>query len=258
MPSTSTLSRPALAAALACLLAGAAPATEPTYGAFDAMGVKIRYVTQGAGEPVVLVHGLYASAALNWQLPGIFATLAKDHHVIAIDLPGHGGSDKPAGDDAYGVQLAEDVVLLMDHLKVPKAHVVGYSLGGMITLKLMTLHPDRVLSGTLGGMGWLQEGGRNQKTWERMRNRESGTQTGLIPGIAKLAVTEDALKAIKLPVAVICGDRDVVYRLYVDPLKAVRKDWPVVDIAGAGHLDCIVNKEFRAAIVVWLDKNRQK
>ena len=81
--------------------------------------------------------------------------------MIALDLPGHGGSDKPEKPEAYGPQMAEDVVLLMDHLKIKKAHIVGYSLGGMITVKLLTLHPDRVLSATVGGMGWVQDGGRN-------------------------------------------------------------------------------------------------
>jgi len=87
---------PATGFALACLLIGpAAPAADPAVSTFDANGVKIRYVVQGTGEPVVLVHGLAASAAMNWQFPGIMAALAKDHQVIALDLPGHGGSDKP-------------------------------------------------------------------------------------------------------------------------------------------------------------------
>src|SRR5262245_25453173 len=148
--------RAVFATALLGLVVGRVTADEPSVGTFDAKGVKIRYVTQGSGEPVVLIHGLHSSAAGNWQFPGIFTTLAKDHQVIALDLPGHGGSDKPDDVAAYGVQMAEDVVLLMDHLKVPKAHVIGYSLGGMITVKLLTLHPDRVLSAVVGGMGWVR------------------------------------------------------------------------------------------------------
>jgi serine-type D-Ala-D-Ala carboxypeptidase len=53
--------------------------------------------------------------------------------------------------------------LLLDQLNIKKAHIVGYSMGGIVALKFISEHPDRVLSGTLGGMGWLPEGGGLQK-----------------------------------------------------------------------------------------------
>src|SRR5438046_3215341 len=99
---------------------------------FDAQGVKIHYLVAGQGEPVVLIHGLNASAEINWNLPGVVAELTKDHHVIALDLRGHGRSDKPQGEDAYGLAVVEDVVHLLDHLHIQRAHIVGYSLGGMV------------------------------------------------------------------------------------------------------------------------------
>jgi pimeloyl-ACP methyl ester carboxylesterase len=245
--------------AVALLLVTAAPAAEPTVGTFDAKGVRIRYIVEGSGEPVVLVHGLGANVELNWRIPGILSALAKNHQVIALDLPGHGGSDKPEKPEAYGVQMAEDVVLLMDHLKIKKAHVVGYSLGGMITVKLLTLHPDRVISATIGGMGWVQEGGRNLGLREGMPAREGGGPLGeVVRGMVKLAVTETALKAIQVPTTVIVGDQDPFKRRAVDPLRKVRPDWTVVEIKDAGHLACILKKDFTAAIVAWLEKNRQK
>jgi pimeloyl-ACP methyl ester carboxylesterase len=244
---------------LACLVAARAAAVEPIVGTFDAKGVKIRYVVQGTGEPVVLIHGLSASALLNWQLPGIMPTLAKDHQVIALDLPGHGGSDKPTKPEAYGPQMAEDVVLLLDHLKIKQAHVVGYSLGGMITVKLLTLHPDRVLSAAVCGMGWVQDGGRNLTSAGRIQVREDIGSFGMVVNsMGKLAVTEADLKAVKGPVTVIVGDQDPLKRRTVDPLRAVRKDWPVVEIADANHMTCVMKKDFTAAIVAWLEKNRQK
>src|SRR5262245_35470453 len=136
----------------------AASAADVAPHTFDSAGVRIAYVEAGSGEPVVLVHGLYSSAEMNWVLPGTFARLAEHRHVIALDLRGHGRSDKPTAEDAYGQPMVEDVVRLMDHLAIPKAHVVGYSLGGIIVMKLMVDHPDRVISGTLGGMGWLRDG----------------------------------------------------------------------------------------------------
>jgi pimeloyl-ACP methyl ester carboxylesterase len=247
------------ALAFAVVLAAGAPAAEPTAGSFDAKGVKIHYVEQGTGEPVVLVHGYCASAYLNWQLPGVFAALAKDYHVIALDLPGHGGSDKPETPEAYGPQMAEDVVLLMDHLHIPKAHVVGYSLGGMITVKLLTLHPDRLLSATIGGMGWVRDNGRNLGLPERMSVREGGGALAVVLStMGKLAVTEEALKAVKVPVTVVIGDQDRFKRATVGPLRQVRPDWPVVEVKGANHMSCIFKKDFTDAIAAWLAKNRQK
>jgi pimeloyl-ACP methyl ester carboxylesterase len=254
----SSRNRAVFAALVACLFVGRAVADEPTVGTFDAKGVTIRYEIEGEGEPVVLVHGLMASADLNWRIPGIMQVLAKDHRVIAIDLPGHGGSDKPEKTDAYGVQMAEDVALLMDHLKITKAHIVGYSLGGMITVKFLTLHPDRVLSATVGGMGWVQDGGRNLGLRPGLPSREGGGALSyVIRGMGKLSVTEDELKAIKVPVTVVIGEQDSLKRT-VPPLRKVRPDWPVVEVAGANHLTCIFRKEFTGAIVTWLEKNRQK
>jgi pimeloyl-ACP methyl ester carboxylesterase len=107
-------------------LHGAAAVADPTVDStFDAHGVKIHYVVEGTGEPVVLIHGLHASAEINWRLPGVLTAIAKDQKVIALDLPGHGRSDKPDNEDAYGLALVEDVALLLDHLKIDKAHIVG-------------------------------------------------------------------------------------------------------------------------------------
>ena len=78
---------------------------------------------------MVLIHGLYSSARINWQLPGTLAALAEDHQVIALDLPGYGRSDRPSAAAAYGLQWVEDIVLLLDRLNIGKVHIVGYSMG---------------------------------------------------------------------------------------------------------------------------------
>src|SRR5207248_1249308 len=103
-----------------------------------------------------------------------------------------------------------------DHLDIQKAHLAGYSMGGLITLKFATLHPERVRSAVLGGMGWLREGSRLQEFWQRLPMRE--TNIGETPpacprSFAALAITEKQLKGIELPVSIIVGDRDPVRRL---------------------------------------------
>jgi pimeloyl-ACP methyl ester carboxylesterase len=254
------MKRSVLAAGLATILVwvSRAVAEQPAASAFNAHGVTLRYYVRGSGEPVILVHGLMASAKLNWDIPGITAAIAKDHQVIALDLPGHGASDKPETVDAYGMQMAEDVILLMDHLRLKKAHVVGYSLGGMITVKLLTLHPDRVLSATVGGMGWVRDGGHNLGLGDRVPLRDDGGPLGAcVKGMGNLAVTAAEVKAIKVPTTVIIGDQDPLKRT-VEPLRDLRPDWPVVEIKSANHLSCIWKKEFAGEIVTWLAKNRQK
>lgn len=238
--------------------AGAAPvlAEQPTSHTFHAKGVKIHYLTAGQGETVVLIHGLYSSAEINWSINGVVAELAKDHQVIALDMPGHGRSDKPETDDAYGVQIVEDVILLLDRLQVKKAHIVGYSLGGMVALKLLATHEDRAISGTLGGMGWFREGSGLQHFWERIPARQGApVPSAFLRNVGKLAVSEQELRRIRAPVEVLVGDRDPVRGLYVRPLEQVRKDWPVVEIADAGHMNCIMKRQFRDQLAGWVRKN---
>ena len=89
---------------------------------FDSKGVSIQYTVEGQGEPVVLIHGLTSSARLNWGAPGIIAALAKNFQVIAMDVRGHGGSDKPKEETAYvepeEVSLVADPVV--SHMNAPQ------------------------------------------------------------------------------------------------------------------------------------------
>jgi len=57
---------------------------------------------------------------------------------------------------------------------------------------------------------------------------------------------------------VIVGDRDPVKRLYVAPLQRVRKDWAVIEIGDAGHLNCVVKAQFKEEIAEWLDKQARR
>ncbi|MGH9221259.1 MAG: alpha/beta fold hydrolase [Vicinamibacterales bacterium] len=113
---------------------------------FDSSGVRIRYVEQGQGPAIVLMHGYTGTLDRHFIANGVFANLAKDHRAIAIDLRGHGKSGKPVTASEYGPQMAIDVVRLLDHLKIQRAHVLGYSLGAMIAGRLATLHPERLIS----------------------------------------------------------------------------------------------------------------
>ncbi len=127
-------------------------------GSFDSNGTRIHYHEQGKGDAVVLIHGFSLSAAEMWlNNPAVetqFASfLAKDFRVIALDLRGHGQSAKPHDRSQYGVAMAEDVIRLLDHLEIPKAHILGYSLGASVAGKVMVSHPQRCLSVIFAGGG---------------------------------------------------------------------------------------------------------
>ena len=113
-------------------------------------GVKIHYYVMGKGTPVILIHGYTGTAWGNWFSNGIAQALAKNHLVVALDCRNHGKSDKPVPN---GSGKAQDVVELMDHLKIKKAHFHGYSMGGGITGQLLTMIPDRFISAAFGGSG---------------------------------------------------------------------------------------------------------
>ena len=135
---------------LSLLSAGAALAEERF---FDSAGVRVRYVDAGAGTPVVLVHGFTGTIERAWINTGVLADLARDYRVIAFDLRGHGRSSKPHDPKAYE-DIGLDVIRLLDHLQIEQAHVVGYSLGGIIAAKLLTTHSGRFLSAVLGGAAY--------------------------------------------------------------------------------------------------------
>ena len=128
---------------------------------FDSNGVPIHYTVDGEGPPVVLVHGFAVNSVLNWRLMGVIDALAKGFQVIAMDCRGHGLSGKPHAPDQYGVEMAEDVVRLMDHLQIEKAHLAGYSMGGAIALTLAVTHPKRFWSVAGCGSGWYRAGTRD-------------------------------------------------------------------------------------------------
>ncbi|HEX2332088.1 MAG TPA: alpha/beta fold hydrolase [Burkholderiales bacterium] len=120
---------------------------------FDSAGVRIHYLDQGAGPAVMLIHGFTASIESSWIDTGVLPDLARDHRVIALDLRGHGKSDKPRDPRAYD-ELGLDVIRLLDHLGIERAHVVGYSLGGIVVAKLLTTHPERFVTAVLGGAAY--------------------------------------------------------------------------------------------------------
>ncbi len=247
---------------------------------FDSNGVKIRYLVEGKGEPVLLIHGFTASVEGNWKSPRIVEELAKNYQVIALDNRGHGKSDKPHDAKQYGLEMVEDAVRLLDHLKIPKAHIVGYSMGAVITAKLLATHPDRFLTATLGGHGGLREGG-DMSFYENMaQDLEQGKGIGLLiarltpagrpkpteeqiktintmllatndakalaavaRGFKELTVSSDKLQANQVPTLALIGELDPLKEA-VDALKGKMSNLTIVVIKDSDHRSAFTKPEF--------------
>jgi pimeloyl-ACP methyl ester carboxylesterase len=117
--------------------------------------VEIAFLDEGEGEPIVLIHGFASNKEVNWVAPGWVTTLRRaGRRVIALDNRGHGQSTKLYEPAAYhSAIMAQDVRALLDHLALPHADVMGYSMGARIAAFLALADPQRVRAAVLGGLG---------------------------------------------------------------------------------------------------------
>lgn len=252
---------------------------------FDSGDVPLHYTDEGAGTPVVLLHGFAVNADLNWRLPGLTRALARSYRVIALDLRGHGLSAKPHDPERYGFAMAADVIALLDHLGLDKVHLVGYSLGGIIALKLATTHPDRLLTASPLGAGWERPGdstflaamggiadaleaGRGvpplsaslggsreppgwlHTAWVRVMTRylnDGAALAAMVRGIRGLTTEEEELDQIAIPVCSIVGSEDPM-KPGVDAMLGRVRDHSVVIIEGVDHLGAVRSRELTMAL----------
>jgi pimeloyl-ACP methyl ester carboxylesterase len=113
--------------------------------------IRIHYEVEGDGPPLVLLHGGLNDLRVWYDL-GYIESLKNDYRLILIDLRGYGASDKPHDSRAYEMKLlVDDIVAVLDDLKVGKAHLLGYSLSGRICFGAAKYAPERFHSFIIGG-----------------------------------------------------------------------------------------------------------
>lgn len=113
----------------------------PTTGYAPVNGLRMYYEIHGSGEPVVLLHGAFMTIPLNWT--GWIDELSKTRKVIAVEMQGHGRTaDIPR--EPTSENLADDVAALLQYLRIPRADLIGYSMGGRVAMDVAVRHPDRV------------------------------------------------------------------------------------------------------------------
>jgi pimeloyl-ACP methyl ester carboxylesterase len=140
---------------------------KPTTGYAPVNGLEMYYEIHGEGDPIVLLHGAFMTITNNWKSPwGNGATdwiteLSKTRKVIAVEMQGHGRT-ADIDRDITPENLADDVAALLDYLKIPKADIIGYSLGGGAALQCAIRHPKKVrkaiiISYAFRTDGWVKE-----------------------------------------------------------------------------------------------------
>jgi len=114
---------------------------KPTTGYAPVNGINMYYEVHGNGEPVVLLHGAFMTITNNWD--GWISELSKTRKVIAVEMQGHGRTADVPRDITYE-NLADDVAALLNYLKIPRADIIGYSMGGAVAMECAIRHPDKV------------------------------------------------------------------------------------------------------------------
>ena len=238
--------------------------------------VEIAYLDEGEGDPIVLVHGFASNEETNWVMPGWTTTLRRDNRrVIALDNRGHGQSTKlydPA--DYHTDIMAGDVAALIEHLDLPRADLMGYSLGSRISAVLAARRPELVRSVILGGAGirLIDNAGLRDEIADslempsladvtdpmgkRFRAFAEQTRSDLRALAACLrgsrqAVRMEDITSVRAPALVAVGTKDDITGSPHE-LAALMPNGRAIDIPDRDHMLAVGDKVFKNAAVAFL------
>jgi pimeloyl-ACP methyl ester carboxylesterase len=240
--------------------------------------VEIAYLDEGEGEPILLVHGFASSKNVNWVYPTWVSELRKGgRRVIALDNRGHGDSEKLYDPSQYSIpMMAGDVVALMDHLEIPRADVMGYSLGARMTAWLGARQPARLRSAILGGIGiGLIDGGgpgenvavaleaptlddvadpvgRTFRAFADQTRSDRKALAACLRGSRELMTREEA-KSISVPVLIAVGTADEVAGS-AEALGRIVPDSEVLDIPNRDHMRAVGDKVYKEGVNDFLSR----
>jgi pimeloyl-ACP methyl ester carboxylesterase len=239
--------------------------------------IHLAYDVVGEGPPIVLVHGFASSRGMNWRMPGWYGTLTgAGWQVIAVDMRGHGESSKPHDLAAYDEgELARDIVRLLDHLGHRQADVMGYSMGGFITMRLLHDNHERVRRAVIAGVGENYYGRGVLETdaiAAAMRTDDPGAITGAVPRLFRVFAEQgkndlealancmtrprrsfaaSEMRHVDTPVLIVLGDKDTI----TGPAGALADALPrseVVMVANRDHMTTVGDKAYKAAVLSFL------
>lgn len=221
-------------------------------------GVRLAYRIVGQGEPVVLLHAFTVDSRQNWEQPGIAqAIVDSGRQVVLLDARGHGSSGVPADPARYGWErYGTDVVALLDHLRLDRCALVGYSLGACAAAWVTPREP-RVRAAVLSGITadsiapWPQQ---MIDVYVAQLREHGGLGAGFDAeaGVAAVRAFAEAvdfpLEDVAVPVLVLQGQQD----LPADSVAA-RIPGAVLRTIPGNHQTTPLSPEFAAAVLDFLD-----
>ena len=241
------------------------------YPGFD--GARLALHRMGSGRPLIMLHGLFSNAEMNWIKWGHAERLAgAGFECLMPDLRAHGESDAPHDPAAYpGDCLARDLAALVDHLGLVDYDLCGFSLGARTSVRgvIAGLKPRRLVLGGMGleGLaGWTARGGFFIDAIDRFDAVKHGDPAFLAVSFMKTMKVDriatrmllqtftdtppEALAAITMPTLIVNGDQD---RDNGDPaaLTAALPD-AVQAIVPGTHMSCVTKPDLSEAIVEFL------
>jgi pimeloyl-ACP methyl ester carboxylesterase len=246
---------------------------------FNSDSVEIAFDDVGQGDPVLLIHGFASNGRVNWVNTGWVKTLVDGgRRVITIDNRGHGESEKLYNPDLYSSpEMAEDVRRLLDHLDIPRAYVMGYSMGARIAAFLAINHPFRVGAAILAGLGsrmitgvgggaeiaraleastLLDVTDVTSRAFRIFAEQTRGDLKALAACIksSRVQITEQMLATIKAPVLVVIGEKDNVAG-EIGPLVTAIPGALGVTIPHRNHMSTVGDKQFKASVLTFLKEH---
>jgi pimeloyl-ACP methyl ester carboxylesterase len=245
--------------------------TEPQFfHSFD--GVRLAWREMGEGRPIVLIHGYFSTAEVNWIKYGHAAAVAaRGFRVIMPDLRGHGSSDRPHDAASYPPDaLMRDGLALVEHLGLTDYDLGGYSLGARTTVRMLAngAGPRRVVLTGMGLTGIVSTTGRGEYFRRVLTNLgafERGTPEWLTEAFLKTTqgdphallrvldtfvdTPRQALAAIDRPVLVACGVDDDDNGSAHELAEALRGQY--VEVPG-NHMSAVTKPELGRAIADFL------
>ncbi|MBY3220127.1 alpha/beta fold hydrolase [Rhizobium laguerreae] len=249
----------------------------PTFSSFTHDGLQLAFFDEGdpAGVPVLLIHGFASTANVNWVHPGWLKTLGDaGYRVIAIDNRGHGASDKPHDAEAYRPWvMAGDAIALLDHLGIPEANVMGYSMGARISVFAALANPHRVHSLVLGGLGiGMTDGvgdwdpiadallapsldavtharGRMFRAFAEQTKSDRIALADCIRGSRDLVARSDVAK-LDMPTLIGVGTKDDIAGSPQE-LAALMQNAEALDIPGRDHMLAVGDRVFKQAVLAF-------
>lgn len=243
---------------------------------FDSEGVRIAYIDEGEGEPILLIHGFASNIAANWRDAGWVRSLTEaGRRVIAFDNRGHGQSEKLYDPGRYGApQMAEDARRLLGHLHIARADVMGYSMGARIATFLVLAHPAQVRSAILAGVGInLVRGmvgtGPIARALEAPRIEDVTNDTarsfrafaektgGDLKALAacmrgpREKITPEDLARIRVPILIATGSEDVIAGSGAE-LASLIPGAQLLEIMGRDHMKAVGDAGFKQGVLDFL------